>query len=379
MSMNVMGYGLKSAANPSTAVTLVSGQYSVLPSGQYLITLGKYSVIQWYDPISTTWRNFNTAYNGVPFPFTSDGYNYRIINLSGCVVGAVVTTGGTSNTAKTGFWPAGSSSTTGVTMTTTAGGAAPALTAQFNVIVGGAVSATVTVTAGGSGYVVPPLLQFSPPATGGLSATGYAVLTAGAVSSVVVTNQGAGYPSAPTITPIAVAGDPGTGAVLTPALVTSTTAGLGQACLVTMANYGGGYASVPTITAAGLTSVAATAVCCLSVITGPTVTSSAHLNNTAYPHQTICPAQKTGATLFGSMVNPDYSTNLFTMRNAVMAANTTATGGAETIIDGGMSQLDVANLIAVISTSDGTVAGATTSASGASGGAASDISWVLPL
>ena len=379
MGFNVMGYGAKTLANPSTAITLVSGQYSVLPAGQYMVTLGKYSVIQWYDPVSTTWRNLNTAYNGIPFFFSSDGYNYRIINLSGCVVGAVVTTGGTSNAAKNGFWPAGSNSTTGVTMTTTAGANAPALTAQFNVIVGGAVQTSVTVTAGGSGYVVPPYIQFSNPPTGGLCATGYAVLTAGAVSSVVVTNQGAGYTSTPTITVTPVAGDPGTGAVLTPALVTSTTGGYGQACLVTMANYGGGYATVPTITAAGLTSVAATAVTCLSVVTGPTVTSSAHLNNTAYPHQTVCPAQGTGATLFGSMTNPDYTTNLFTMRNAVMKANVTATGGAETVLDGGMSQLDVSNLIAVISTSDGTVAGATTAASGASGGAASDISWVLPI
>ena len=263
MALGVMGTGLKSPANPSTAVTLQSGQYQVIPSGSYVVQMGKYSVIQWYDPVSTTWRNFNTAYNGVPFVFVSDGFNYRIINLSGCVVGGVITNGGTSNAAKNGFWPAGSNSTTGVTATTTAGANAPTLTAQFNVIVGGAVSGTVTVTAGGSGYVIPPLVKFSPPATGGLSATGYAVLTAGAVSSVVVTNQGAGYVSAPTITVENVSGDVGSGAVLTATLVTSTTGGYGQACLLTMANYGGGYATVPTITMAGLTSVAATAVTCL--------------------------------------------------------------------------------------------------------------------
>lgn len=378
MGLNIIGYGQKTLANPSTAITLQSGQYSVLPSGQYMITLGKYSVVQWYDPVSTTWRNFNTAYNGVPFPFVSDGYNYRIINLSGCVVGGVITNGGTSNTAKNGFWPAGSSSTTGVTATTTAGGAAPALTAQFNVIVGGAVNTTVTVNAGGSGYVVPPVVTFSNPPTGGLCATGYAVLTAGVVTSIVVTNQGAGYASAPSVTLTPVFGDPGTGAVATATLVTSTTGGNGQACLLTMANYGGGYTAVPTITMAGLTSVAATAVTCLSVITGPTV-SGTNLNNAAYPHQTICVAQKTAAVLFGSMTNPDYSTNLFTMRNAVMAANTTATGGAEVVLDGGMSQLDVSNLPAILGSSTGTVAGATTAASGTSGGVVSDISWVLPI
>jgi len=330
--------------------------------------------VQWYDPVSTTWRNFNTAYNGVPFPFVSDGYNYRIINLSGCVVGAVVTNGGTSNTAKNGFWPAGSNSTSGVTMTTTAGGNAPAMTATFNVIVGGAVNATVTVTAGGTGYVVPPLVSFSNPPTGGLYATGYAVLTAGAVSSVVVTNQGAGYTSAPTITVTPVFGDPGVGAVLTAALVTSTTGGNGQACLVTMANYGGGYAAVPTITAAGLTSVAATAVTCLSVITAPTVSSATNRVAT----QLVYVAQKTAATLFGSMVNPDYSTNLFTMRNGLGIYNTSASMATQLILDGGMSQLDVSNLCVAMD-SPAAASGTATYASGASGGVASDISWALPL
>lgn len=376
MGFNVLGNQLKSMANPSSAVTLQSGQYSVLPAGQYLITLGLYSVIQYYDPVSTTWRNFNAAHR-TPFPMVSDGFNYRIMNLSGCVVGAVVTNGGTSNTAKTGFWPAGSSSTTGVTATVAAPANAPTLTAQMNVIVGGAVSATVTVAAGGAGYVIPPIVQFSAPATGGVRATGYAVLTAGVVSSIVVTNQGAGYTTAPTVTLVAVPNDPGTGAVASAVLVTSTTGGLGQACVITMANYGGGYATVPTITMAGLTSVAATAVCCFTVVTAPTLSSATHYGNIV--NQVNFPAQKTAATLFGSMTNPDYTTNLFTMRNGLCAAGTSASLATLAILDGGLSQLDVANLPSVTWSSDGTIPGAYTSASGASGGAVSDISWVIPL
>ena len=68
MGMNIMGYGLKTLANPSTAVTLQSGMYAVLPSGQYLIMLGKYSLLQWYDPVSLTWRNFNAIAAGSVFP-----------------------------------------------------------------------------------------------------------------------------------------------------------------------------------------------------------------------------------------------------------------------------------------------------------------------
>ena len=369
---NMMGYGVKSLANPSTAVTLQSGQSAVLPSGSYLITMGKYTVLQWYDPVSTTWRNFNTAYNGNPFPFMSDGYNYRLMNLTGTVVGGVVTNLGTANTAKNGFWPAGSSATTGATVTTTVGANAPALTAQFNVIVGGAVSSTVTVTAGGAGYVIPPTLSFSNPPAGGLAATGYAVMTAGAISSVVVTNQGAGYTSAPTITVNPVQNDPGTGAVLTATL--DATNYSGKCTGVTMANYGGGYATVPTATCAGLTSLAVTPVCCFAVITATTVSSAS--NRVA--SQLIYVAQKTAATTGSSLVNPDYSTNLYTMRNGLGVYNTSSSMATQTILDGGMSQLDVSNLCVAMD-SPAAASATATYASGASGGVVSDISWVLPL
>ena len=79
------------------------------------------------------------------------------------------------------------------------------------------------------------------------------------------------------------------------------------------------------------------------------------------------------------MTNPDYTTNLFTMRNAIMAAGTSASLASQVILDGGMSQLDVANLPVAKFTMDGTIGAACTAASGASGGAVSDISWMLPL
>lgn len=369
MGFNIMGYGPKSLANPSSAVTLQSGQTAVLPSGQYFIQLGRYSVVQWYDPVSLTWRNFNTAYNGVPFPFVSDGFNYRLINLSGCVVGGVVTNAGTANTAKNGYWPAGSSSTTGATCTVAAPANAPTLTAAMNVIVGGAVSTTVTVTAGGSGYVVPPVVAFAPPAAGGLLATGYAVLTAGVVTSIVVTNQGAGYAAAPTVTATAVSGDPGVNCVLTAALDSGNN---GKMVAVTMSSYGGGYATVPTITQAGITSAAVTAVTCLTVITAPTVSSATG----RIANQLVYCAQRTAAS--NITTNPDYSTNLFQMRNGLGVYNTSASLASQAILDGGMSQLDVSNLC-VSMDSPAAASGTATYASGASGGAVSDISWVIPI
>jgi hypothetical protein len=261
MPFSVIRATLKGMESPSSAVTLQSGQSQVLPSGQYLVQLGKYSAIQYWDPVSLTWRNLINSQPGRAELFSSDGYNYRLINLSGTVVGGVPTTLGTSNAAKNGVWPAGSSSTPGVTAIVAAPANAPTVTAQMNVIVGGAVSQTVTVTKGGSGYLMPPILVFDPPPPGGLRATGYAVLTTGAVSSVVITNQGAGYTSAPAVNVFNSWNDPGVGAVITAALVpsTGTTIGYGQTVAVTMANYGGGYATVPTITCAGMTSTAVTA------------------------------------------------------------------------------------------------------------------------
>lgn len=377
MSLGAMGNGLKTIANASSSITLQSGQSSVLPAGSYIVQLGKYSVMQYYDPISLTWRCFNSPPSSNPFPFITDGYNYRIINLSGCVVGGVITTLGTSNAAKIGIWPTGSSSVAGVTATVAAPANAPTVTAAMNVIVGGAVSQTVTVTAGGSGYVMPPVLTFSPPAAGGLLATGYAVVTAGAVSSVVMTNQGAGYASAPTVTVTASYGDPGVNAVITAALVpsTGTTIGYGQTVAVTMASYGGGYATVPTITVAGMTSTAITAVCCFTVVTATTVSSATNQVAT----QLIYCAQKTAATQAGSMVNPDYCTNLFTMRNGLGVYNTSSSMATQLILDGGMSQLDVSNLAVMSGISNGTISGAQTFGSGASGGAVTDISWAIPL
>ena len=59
----------------------------------------------------------------------------------------------------------------------------------------------VNVTSGGSGYgTTVPTVSFSAPPTGGTSPTGTAFLTNGAVSSVVITNPGCGYTTAPTVT-----------------------------------------------------------------------------------------------------------------------------------------------------------------------------------
>ena len=360
----------KTLATPSQAVVLRSGESQMIPCGEWIINPGIYSQVQYYDPVGMVWREFKAGGQQHTSYIASDGANYRIFNPTGTVVGGVVTNGGTANTAKNGIWPAGSSSTTGVTVTTTAGANAPGGTQQFNAIVGGAVSTSVTVATGGANYVQPPLVQFSNPPAGGLVATGYAVLTAGAVSSIVVTNQGAGYPSAPTITLTAQSGDIGAGATATAILDTTQS---GKLVAITLSGTAGGYATVPTLTVSGLAgSPAVTAIMCLSVVTATTVSSAT--NQVA--SQLTYVAQQTGGA--NTTTNPDYTINLVGIRNGLGAYNTSTTMASQTLIDGGLSQLDSSNLCVISNLSNGTISGAQTFASGASGGQ-NDLSWMIPL
>jgi hypothetical protein len=77
----------------------------------------------------------------------------------------------------------------------TSGGASAVAT-----LTGGQVT-DVTVTNGGSGYVGPPSVTFSPPTNpNGIAAQGVSFVVGGVVTDVVVTYTGAGYTSAPTVT-----------------------------------------------------------------------------------------------------------------------------------------------------------------------------------
>ena len=75
--------------------------------------------------------------------------------------------------------------------------------------------ASGTVTAGGSGYSS-ATVTFSAAPAGGITATGTATISGGAVSAIVITNPGNGYTAAPTIT---IGGD-GSGATATATLAT---------------------------------------------------------------------------------------------------------------------------------------------------------------
>src|SRR5258708_3578776 len=72
---------------------LSPGDAVVVPAGSYLLNPGPYSVVQFMDPIPGVWRGLSSALVK-SVPVISDGFNYRVANLTGCPVTAVVTTGG---------------------------------------------------------------------------------------------------------------------------------------------------------------------------------------------------------------------------------------------------------------------------------------------
>jgi hypothetical protein len=173
----------------SFVVALAGGQYFYPPAGSYLaapITTAT-TVIQWWDPVTGTWRNLFT-----PHPISFDGYNFRVINLLGTVTSVTITAGGTGGT--NGIGP----TQTGTSLTFTAPGG-NGLTASGYVIIGGALSAP-TITTAGSGFVAAPIILIDPPPPGGIQATATAAINpaTGVLAAVTLVNAGAGYLTPPT-------------------------------------------------------------------------------------------------------------------------------------------------------------------------------------
>jgi hypothetical protein len=213
-------------------------------TGQYAIDLFTNLQYQIFNSGSQQWMNFGSA-GGEATCVSSDGTNYRIANTVN--VPNVVTI---SN--------AGSGLTNGyntVTITPSAGGS------TYNTIVGGAINTTVTITAGGTGYVAAPILVFNPPLNQGntpyVLPTAVCTISGGVVNSVTVVAAGAGLVSAPTITVVPQPFDTtGGGAVLT---VNATLAGSGTLTAAFVRTYGTTVgATAPTLTFVPASTLAAT-------------------------------------------------------------------------------------------------------------------------
>jgi hypothetical protein len=183
----------------SNTFSLNQGDVFVLPAGDWYVTLGLYCIIQYLDPVTGIWATGpGAAFNRGQIHVSSDGFNCRVANLTGCVISASVINGGTSYVQATTTITVVGAFQTGVALPT------------FAPIVGGALGFTGTfatdIPTKGAGYGIPPVVMIPPPppavanpnGVGGIPATAVAILGAsGSLTSVSITNPGAGYPSAP--------------------------------------------------------------------------------------------------------------------------------------------------------------------------------------
>lgn len=304
---------------PSNELTLQGGQQYLIPPGTWHVATDQYSCIQEYDPITTVWRTVGGDGSTMRY-VNSDGVNRRVANLTGCVVGAQVTTAGSGYTSAPTITDNGSA-TKGAT---------------YLAIVGGAVNTSITVANGGTGYTYQPQIIFAAPPSPGVQATGVATISAGVITSITVTNQGAGYTSAPVIT-IQNAPNDTTGKN---AVATATLTGSGTVTAVLVTDPGTPIVStttVPTLTfsGGGGSSAAATGLMCWTT-TAYTVTStgSGYVGNVL-----IMGFGGTPATSAASYTNPAIQESFVRSRQAVYggalsSTNLTATG--QTLYEGGI-------------------------------------------
>jgi hypothetical protein len=253
-------------------------------TGQYLLTLGQYTNLQQFNTGMEYWEDVQVN-PLAQVSVSADGVNYRVVNSTGCPVGAVITNAGSAYTngfygyqqfgagsggAITIIGGAISTGQTYLTVTPNAGGS------LWNAIIGGAVSATMSVSgtvyngnygvnntfgastggvtaSGGSAYTRVPLVVFSPPANQGVQPyvlpTAIAAISGGAVSSITVLDQGCGLLGLPGVQIVNQPGDStGGGAVVGWSSSNNGNIGTGSLLALWPAFYGSAQSAIVTLT-----------------------------------------------------------------------------------------------------------------------------------
>jgi hypothetical protein len=222
---------------PTWRFSLTAAGTRLIPAGRWLVSsTGAHTAVEWLDPVQQQW--FVLAGNvsgGFGIIIQSDGCNFRVANLSGAATSATV------GAAGSGY------ASSGTIVTPSAGNSV------WQAIVGGAVGSSITVTAGGAGYTMPPHVYFGYPPAPGVPAQAHAVLSGGAVSSITLDVAGAGYVTAP---PIYIGADPAdpawqAGLVTSKATATCVLTGSGTVTAVLLVNFGDAQASAPTLSITG--------------------------------------------------------------------------------------------------------------------------------
>jgi hypothetical protein len=296
------------------------------PAGDWYLALGLYLVLQYLDPVTGQWTFSPTCgWDGGIKHISSDGFSVRIANLTGCIVGAVVTAYGSGYVqASTTITVIGS-------------------TATFLPIVGGQL-ATLSLTVSGAGFGTPPVMFIPapPPAAnnsngvGGIPASAYAILTSATVSGFSMTNPGAGYPSAPTAVLLPNPTDPNLSTGITNATVTFSLVGSGSLTGALCTNPGaalvnGSLTNVTLAVAGAGTSATVVPQVMQTVISGT-------VSGTGVGYGTTVPIWTSGGgASLGAITNgPEYLGLAFRPRPANITMNSLTQGGVGTIIDGGL-------------------------------------------
>ena len=301
-------------------ITLAAGQSVQIPAGDWIVQTGNYSQLQYLDPVNSgssptqtsgVWRIVQSA-RGSLIQVRSDGNNYRIANLTGCAVAAVVTTVGTGYTS------------------------APTVTAStgnstWQAIIGGKLE-SLTVTALGSGYGVAPIVYIPAPPGPGVQATAIATISGGAINGFTITNQGAGYTTTPVVSILPSPFDPNQSSIVQAQVLAALTNTTGvNAVLCT--NNGAPVATSMTLsfTGGGGSSAAASPVF-LNSITAITATSIGTGSVTA-AFLTTSGGVPTG----NANTNPAVElTNFIPRQPLISFAIASGNLGAATIVDGGL-------------------------------------------
>lgn len=353
------GVGLPLPANISglfdNKVALGAGRTWLIPSGSWEVVPGEVTMVQFKDPVSGLWSMFSAWPNSRHF-INSDGGNFRLANLTGCMIGALITNRGSGYTSAP---------------TVTASAGSPTLLAILSPSI-----SSVTITTAGSGYTYPPIVLVAPPPAGGIQATVIATISAGAVNAVTVIDEGAGYSGGiPVISVVTDPRDPATNIV--PAVLTGVLTAAGTVRAVVVTDPGAPQTAVATLTFAGGggASAAATAIYCFA-LTGFTNTIAGVAYGTSQPFL----VQSVGGVVAGTAtnVNPSIEKSILQVRQGHIAGTSTA-GGATTatgavVVDPGLFQ--AVPFLATIPAGDTlpTTLGQQTAAVGG----ITDVSWLQP-
>lgn len=317
----------------SNRQVLAPGESFVVPAGDWTIALGGYLVLQFIDPITGVWTFASgSAYTRGLILISSDGFNVRIANLTGCVVGAVVANAGS------GYAQA--------TTTITAIGTFNNATPTFVPIVGGQLGITGTFTLDvptkGAGYGVAPLIVIPPPppavanpnGVGGIQAVAQAFLgSGGSIASLSIINPGAGYVSAPAVQVVTSPFDPNINSGITLASVSFSLTGSGSLVGALCTNNGGylnnGSLASVTLSIGGAGSAASLAAVVMQTVASSTITAAGS-------------AGAFGATTYGgvppagAITNQDALGLTWVPRPANMSFPTATISQPATIYDGGL-------------------------------------------